>query len=348
MVKYLQLYEALKKNINEGIYAFDKTIPTENQLCAEFAVSKIVVRMAVDKLVAQNYVARKAGYGTTVTKDIRKSPSNKLIGVIFCYIASSFGAQILLSIEREALKYGLHIVFKNSGNDKQREKECLSELLELNVAGIIMQPVHNENFCEGLLPFLEKEIPVVLIDRDLEKMDISFVGTDSILETKNSVSKLFKLGYRKLGFVSQDIASATSLSERVKGFRLAHEAANIKYDKSLLLSNISSIANYTVTNYITDKENIKNFLLYNYFDCVIAAELGVSQMIDDVINENEAFKNIALATFDQSETALKYGKYYILQNQTEIGEKAILMLCDQINTRSKCIKQFLTTEFVSF
>lgn len=347
MIKYLEIYEKLKTDIDNGTYKYLSTIPTENNLCKQFNVSRIVIRMAVDKLAKQGYVEKKAGFGTKVILDVREKPTNKVIGIIFSFLASSFGAAILLSIESEARKYGYHIIFKNSNKDPKCENECLNELLEFGVAGIIMLPIHNETVCPGLNPFIDRGIPIVLIDRDLQKMNLSFVGTDSILETKSSVGRLFSFGFKRMGLVSQDITGTTSLSERVKGFQLAHEKANMPFKASQILSNISSVSFYTTSNYSSDKQNIKEFLQKNNFDCVLATELGVSQIISDVISENESLKNIALATFDRGETALKFGKYYILQNQTEMGKKAVSMLYRQIKDGCTCVKQFLSAEFVS-
>lgn len=348
MIKYLIVYEEIKKRIDNGEYPFGSNIPTEKELIDIFKVSRIVIRMAVDKLVKQGYLCRKAGYGTTVCVDNNKKENNKVIGVLFTFIASSFGAAILLAIEREARLLGYNILFKNSNNTTECEKQCLKELYDFGVKGVIMQPIHNEKYNPSLEPFINKKIPIVLIDRDYEKMDLSFVGTDSILETRNAVKKLFMFGHTRLGLVSQNITSATSLSERVKGFNLAHENAGIPFSSSQIMSNIISISDYSPTNYDCDKRKIKAFLAENDFNCILATELSVSQIVSDVISENDEFKKIALATFDRSETPLKYGKYYILQNQNEIGEKAVAMLYSQILSAPKCVKQFVATEFVAF
>ena len=44
---YLQLYEILKKKIESGEWALNSQIPTEEDLCSMFSVSRATVRTAV-------------------------------------------------------------------------------------------------------------------------------------------------------------------------------------------------------------------------------------------------------------------------------------------------------------
>jgi len=345
-VKYENIYNHLKKEIKEGLYKKGELLPTEKELCIKFNVSRIVVRMAVEKLVKFGFVEKKAGYGTFVTYDVKDNEFTT-IGVVFSSLASSFGDEILLAIEHEASKNNYNIIFKNA-TSRESQKQCLNALFKANVKGIIMQPVHNETYCEELTHFIEKKIPIVLIDRDLPEMDFSFVGTDSILETKNAISRLFRLGIKNICMVSQDISSATTLQERKQGFLLAHKENFRNPLTDYLFSDIKSIAENTKDNYLLDKENVRNFLLKNKCDCVLALELGVAVIISEIISEsNDELKNIVLVTYDRPEVKLLNCKYHIVQNQKDMGIEAFNLLLDQIKTKSKCIKKFLATDFIN-
>ena len=64
---YLQIYEILKKQIEQGEYALHERIPSEQELEDRFAVSRMTVRLAISELEKGHYVKKARGKGTTVT-----------------------------------------------------------------------------------------------------------------------------------------------------------------------------------------------------------------------------------------------------------------------------------------
>lgn len=67
---YLQLYGIIKGKIERGEWAVDAQIPTEEELCRLFSVSKATVRIAVADLVREGYLRRHQGKGTFVCKRV--------------------------------------------------------------------------------------------------------------------------------------------------------------------------------------------------------------------------------------------------------------------------------------
>jgi GntR family transcriptional regulator len=66
---YLQLYEILKKKIEGNEWPLGSQIPTEEELCKLFEVSRVTVRTAVIELVRQGYLKRQQGKGTFVFRN---------------------------------------------------------------------------------------------------------------------------------------------------------------------------------------------------------------------------------------------------------------------------------------
>lgn len=64
---YLQLQKVLRDAISNQIVMVDDAIPTERDLAAEFDVSRITVRKAIDGLVGDGLLNRRRGAGTFVT-----------------------------------------------------------------------------------------------------------------------------------------------------------------------------------------------------------------------------------------------------------------------------------------
>lgn len=63
---YYQIKELLKEKIENEIYATGDTLPPEIELEAQFSVSRITVRQAINELVNEGYLSRTRGKGTVV------------------------------------------------------------------------------------------------------------------------------------------------------------------------------------------------------------------------------------------------------------------------------------------
>lgn len=66
MEKYKQIEQALRKEIDQGIYKSGDRLPTELELCEKYNVSRITVRKSLQNLTNQGIVIRKVGDGTYV------------------------------------------------------------------------------------------------------------------------------------------------------------------------------------------------------------------------------------------------------------------------------------------
>ncbi len=64
---YVQMYTILKEKIERGEWQNGTQIPTEDELCRNYEVSKATVRMAVAELVRSGHLRKQQGKGTFVT-----------------------------------------------------------------------------------------------------------------------------------------------------------------------------------------------------------------------------------------------------------------------------------------
>jgi GntR family transcriptional regulator len=63
---YLQVVHALKEEIVSGVYPVGSQLPTEEELCQRFSVSRYTVREALRRLREDSLVSSRQGAGTTV------------------------------------------------------------------------------------------------------------------------------------------------------------------------------------------------------------------------------------------------------------------------------------------
>lgn len=63
---YVQIYTIIKEKIESGEWPVGTQIPTEDELCKTYDVSKVTVREAIQELVREGYLRRQQGKGTFV------------------------------------------------------------------------------------------------------------------------------------------------------------------------------------------------------------------------------------------------------------------------------------------
>ncbi len=63
---YIQLTRIFTEEICSGRWQLQQQIPTEEELCKKYDVSKITVRQAVSNLVSEGYLVKRQGKGTFV------------------------------------------------------------------------------------------------------------------------------------------------------------------------------------------------------------------------------------------------------------------------------------------
>jgi GntR family transcriptional regulator/GntR family frlABCD operon transcriptional regulator len=88
--QYRKLYEILRKHITTGVYGEGSLLPSENELCTTYKMTRPTVRHALDSLVKEGMILKQQGKGSIV----RKAPQN--IGILsISGTASAIGVRYL-------------------------------------------------------------------------------------------------------------------------------------------------------------------------------------------------------------------------------------------------------------
>ena len=77
-----QLSDVLRQQITDGVLEPGARLPTEPELGARHGVSRITVRAAIDRLLAEELVIRKQGKGTFVATPVVRQELSDLVGII--------------------------------------------------------------------------------------------------------------------------------------------------------------------------------------------------------------------------------------------------------------------------
>jgi DNA-binding GntR family transcriptional regulator len=88
--QYRKVYEFLRKQILTGIYLEGSLLPSENELCAAYQITRPTVRQALETLVKDGLILKKQGKGSIVRKPLQN------IGILSASgTASAIGSQFL-------------------------------------------------------------------------------------------------------------------------------------------------------------------------------------------------------------------------------------------------------------
>lgn len=146
-----------------------------------------------------NELARSMRSGRTLT-----------IGVIVADIANSFFNSVIRAIIETASGAGYQILVLNTDDDIDAEIKAVQVLVEKRVDGLIVVPACSDS-TDHLQSVRDAEIPIVLLDRHVDSMDIDYVITDDVEGARMAVVHLAEAGHRRIGLLVAT-ASATTIS----------------------------------------------------------------------------------------------------------------------------------------
>jgi LacI family transcriptional regulator len=127
---------------------------------------------------------------------------------------------------------GIHEVFVNnnaimllswnnrdqSSREETLERQIIHQMIDRRVDGIILRSSSEEFERSYFEEIWEREIPLILVDRHIAKIDANFVGTDDQAGGRAAAEHLIALGHRSMLFVGAGQTVSTS-RDREEGFR---------------------------------------------------------------------------------------------------------------------------------
>ncbi len=237
LTKYARIMEDIRSGILTGIIKPGDRITSENQLCAQYQVSRHTVRKAIAELANKGYVESIHGKGTYCRQHSSPGKASRNIAVITTYISDYIFSNVIRGIDEVLSEQGYSIILKSTGNSQNMEAKCLEDILSKNIDGLIIEPsksdILNRNIC--LYEKLEEyRIPYVFIHgiyRKLEDRPCILLADrqGAYLATKYLIDH----GRRSLiGIFKIDDYQG---KERYKGYIQALQEAGISFDPDRII-----------------------------------------------------------------------------------------------------------------
>lgn len=193
---YLQLFDILKKKIENKEWTSGIQIPTEDQLCKMFNVSRATVRNAVLELVRQGYLVRQQGKGTFVSNNYISE------GLIMTTVFKKLWVEDESQYSKEVLAKTVIMPI----GDLSKELNIPENKHVIYVKALWYFQNEPSILQESFIPF---NICPQLIEEGLEKNSII-----DLFEKKYSIKITKVLNYFDLLILDREIAQSLKVSEK--------------------------------------------------------------------------------------------------------------------------------------
>jgi len=150
----------------------------------------------------------------------------RVIGMIVPDVTNPFFSELMLGAEGELEGAGYAVVFGNSHGNATRQSSYLGNFRDRRVDGLILV-IAAETEAEALSEPADG-IPLVLVDRTLDRWQGDQVLGDNEAGMKLAVEHLVKLGHRRIALINgEDVWTG---ARRKRGFEAALEQEGLKPD----------------------------------------------------------------------------------------------------------------------
>jgi LacI family transcriptional regulator len=283
----------------------------------------------INKETAQKIrdIAGALNYRTNQLAKSLKTNKTFTIGIIVADISNPFSANLARIIEDEADQYNYTVIFGSSDENLQKFGKLVDTLVNRQVDGLIVSPPsHAENQLENIQRL---GIPVVLLDRYFNDVNMSYVALDNYAASYEAVQHLISTGRKRIGMITYQ-SDLFHLQERRRGYLSALKENNIEFDPNWLKE----------VDLINDESEIKKAISEmqvsgSSVDAVFLASNKIASSSLKYINSLplRVPDDLAIVSFDQTDMLdLFYAPVtYIRQPLKEMGEMAVKILLEEIN-----------------
>lgn len=344
---YKQIKNDIKAKIVSGELKAGDLVPSEAEIMNNYQVSQITAKNALTSLVDDGSIYRIQGKGSFVSREpdtVEKIAGSSnaagdrkqggMIGVLFPYLKKKLEHQLIYYLDQFIYAQGYQMLLHNCNENEQEESRTLEQFLDLNVKGLIIFPVVNEQYNENILRLSLDKFPLVLIDRYFKGINAFHVASDNFKGAYDVVSRLLDQGHRRIAYISPEITNSTT-EDRASGFEHAFQDKNLPIDKNLWLTNLNS----------TDSDEDLNSLLAFYkshpdVTAIFTANIHMLDLTVAVLRQldKKVPEDVEVFTFDEPNYP---NVNYVLQDYETIAKSAVDLLIAQMQAPAAAAKEIV-------
>ena len=172
-------------------------------------------------------VAKEFGYRPNIHACSMAGRKSHLIGVVVFDLYNEYFSDLLMAIEKHCSSIGYSAVVMFTDKSSEKEIECIRNLYQMAVDGIILCPVNNGEEYENFLHSLD--ISIITVGNKIN--NIPHIGIDNALATKEVIEYVAKKQYEKLIFIKPELKQKNifAQAERLDSFISVCEKSGMRY-----------------------------------------------------------------------------------------------------------------------
>ncbi|PMZ88688.1 MULTISPECIES: LacI family DNA-binding transcriptional regulator [unclassified Pseudomonas] len=161
-------------------------------------------------------VVERLGYRPNRMASALKRGRTGLVGMLLADIRNPYSVAVMHAVETACRQHGYSLVVCNTDCDDAQERSQLQALQSYNVDGLIVNTLGHR---AGELASLARDLPMVLVDRQLAGLPVDLVGLDNSDAVEQALDHLEHNGYRDILAVTEPLDGTSSRQERVDAFQ---------------------------------------------------------------------------------------------------------------------------------
>ncbi|NRF95873.1 LacI family DNA-binding transcriptional regulator [Paenibacillus frigoriresistens] len=177
-------------------------------------------------------VIRKFNYQPNAIARSLKQEKSRSIGIVLPDMTNPYFMKIARTIQQRCFQEGYHLLFIDTEENPEKEREALDFLIEKRIEALILAGTGSNR--DQIQAISDSGIHVILFDRRFSNLNLDTVTEDNIYATKSAIEYLLEKMHVRIGIIHgpQTISTAR---ERRQGAIIGLEEAGISLSSDLMI-----------------------------------------------------------------------------------------------------------------
>lgn len=335
-------HEAKRKMLEllqSGQYESGERLPPESELAKVLGCCRGTVREVIGLLVNEGCLSHTRGVGTYVSG---RGQEYRTIAAIFPDICkepndNNTRPPIVSSIVAEARSHNADVILYGCGDeDPDLERNNIKRAIDRHVDAVVLWYIGGDRNLDVLEELYASGIPVVFVDRYVEKFNPDYAVTDNFGGIFDAVNEVAHMGIDSIYFIT-NIEECTSIRDRTLGYTAAVNALGLPCN--VVYSHVQSIVQGVYSGVKFEKNSneylsLKKTIEYFRFPAALfSPNPTVNTVIYEVIEDLNIPKDqIILGHFDCDPHRMSMDRCFFEVDQpfAEIGSTAVRFAMNRI------------------
>jgi LacI family transcriptional regulator len=311
----------------------EEQLPTINDVARRAGVSPVTVSRVINdtgnvSLATRGKVERaieELGYVPSVAARSLRSKRTHSLALVVPDVTNAFWTTVARGVEDTAQSRGYSVFLYNTDENPSKQLRYLDVLVSQGVEGVLIAPYDSD--ARNLAKLRSRNLPTVVIDRQIGGWDVDSVRGDSISGARALVKHLISLGHKRIAMISGPINTSTA-EDRVAGYCLALTEAGISPDPRLIKrGEFRAVSGERLTYQLLD-EGLEATAIF-------AANNAIAMGVIDALERRglRIPQDIALVCFDDFPDASRFFPFLtvVAQPAYDMGVNAAQLLLSRLD-----------------